>query len=71
MRSPFVGRVEESRHQEFRAGEFVTGLFGWQDYAVVDVSAIQRKVPAAGLPISTSLAGTHRQSVRAWSATSL
>jgi NADPH-dependent curcumin reductase CurA len=55
MRSPAVGRVEESRHQDFRPGEFVTGLFGWQDYAVVDASAIQRKVPGTGLPISTSL----------------
>jgi NADPH-dependent curcumin reductase CurA len=55
MRSPAVGRVEESRHQDFRPGEFVTGLFGWQDYAVVDASAIQRKVPGADLPISTSL----------------
>jgi len=55
MRAPATGRVEESRHPDFRAGEFVTGLFGWQDYAVVDVGAIQRKVPATGLPISTSL----------------
>lgn len=55
MRSPAVGRVEESHHPDFRPGEFVTGWFGWQDYAVVDASAIQRKVPATGLPISTSL----------------
>lgn len=55
MRAPAVGRVEESRHQDFRPGEFVAGMFGWQDYAVVDTSAIQRKVPATGLPISTSL----------------
>jgi len=55
MRAPATGRVEESRHPDFRPGEFVTGLFGWQDYAVVVASAIQRKVPATGLPISTSL----------------
>lgn len=55
MRSPAVGRVEESREPDFRAGEFVTGMFGWQDYAVVDASAIERKVPADGPPISTAL----------------
>lgn len=55
MRAPAVGRVEESRHLDFHPGEFVTGLFGWQDYAAVDASAIQRKVPATGLPISTAL----------------
>ncbi|HUK05267.1 MAG TPA: NADP-dependent oxidoreductase [Burkholderiales bacterium] len=55
MRAPATGRVEESRHPDFRPGELVTGLFGWQDYAVVDASTIQRKVPARGLPISTSL----------------
>lgn len=55
MRSYAVGRVEESRHPDFRAGEFVTGQFGWQDYAALDAKAIQRKVSATGLPISTAL----------------
>src|SRR5258706_3710908 len=55
MRSPAVGRVEESRHPDFGPREFVTGFFGWQDYAVVDASAVQRKVPTTGLPISTAL----------------
>ena len=30
-------------------------MFGWQDYAVVDAEAIERKVDGSGLPISTSL----------------
>ena len=30
-------------------------MFGWQDYAVVDADAIERKVGGSGLPISTSL----------------
>lgn len=55
MRALAVGRVEESRHPDIHAGEYVTGMFGWQDYAVVDGGAIQRKVAAEGLPISTSL----------------
>jgi len=55
MRSPAVGRVAQSRDPEFLQGEFVTGMFGWQDYAVVDAAGIQRKVPADGLPLSTAL----------------
>ncbi|HEU4647249.1 MAG TPA: NADP-dependent oxidoreductase [Burkholderiales bacterium] len=55
MRSLAVGRVEESRHDDFHPGDYVTGMFGWQDYAAVDGKAIQRKVIATGLPISTSL----------------
>jgi NADPH-dependent curcumin reductase CurA len=55
MRSLAVGRVEQSRHREFRPGDYVTGMFGWQDYAAVDPQAIQRKVTETALPISTSL----------------
>ena len=55
MRSLAVGRVEASRNSEFRPGEYVTGMFGWQDYAVVDAEAIERKVGGSDLPISTSL----------------
>src|SRR6478609_7089146 len=55
MRSLAVGRVEESRNSEFDPGDYVTGMFGWQDYAVVDATAIQRKIDGSGLPISTSL----------------
>lgn len=54
MRSLAVGRVEESRHGAFHPGDYVLGMFGWQDYAAVDGKAIQRKVET-GLPISTSL----------------
>lgn len=55
MRSLAVGRVEQSRHPEFHPGDYVTGMFGWQDYAAVDGKAIQRKIVETGLPISTSL----------------
>lgn len=55
MRSLAVGRVEQSRHPEFHPGDYVTGMFGWQDYAAVDAKTIQRKVVETGLPISTSL----------------
>jgi NADPH-dependent curcumin reductase CurA len=55
MRSPAFGRVEESRSSDFHPGEYVTGMFGWQDYAVVDAEAIERDVGGSGLSISTSL----------------
>jgi NADPH-dependent curcumin reductase CurA len=55
MRALAVGRVVASRHSDFRPGEFVTGMFGWQDYAAVAATVIQRKVTATDGPISTSL----------------
>ena len=55
MRSFTVGRVETSRHPEFIAGDFVTGMFGWQDYALVGAKDIERKIADADLPISTAL----------------
>ncbi|MHB8495650.1 MAG: NADP-dependent oxidoreductase [Casimicrobiaceae bacterium] len=55
MRSLAVGRVEGSRHPDFHPGDYVTGMFGWQDYAVIGGNAIQRKVVETDLPISTSL----------------
>src|SRR5438094_9351602 len=31
MRSLAVGQVEESRSSDFHPGEYVAGMFGWQD----------------------------------------
>lgn len=55
MRALAVGRVEASRHPDFHPGEYVTGMFGWQDYAAVEGNAIQRKIDRTELPISTAL----------------
>ena len=55
MRSFTVGRVVESRHRGYRVGDHVTGLLGWQDYALVDAAAIQRKIETTDLPVSTAL----------------
>ena len=55
MRSGAVGRVEESRSADFHAGDYVLGMFGWQDFAVVAAEGIERKVDGSVLPISTSL----------------
>lgn len=58
MRSLAVGRVVESRHPAYQSGDAVTGMFGWQEWAMLDPAVIDRKVNAgvtAGLPLSTAL----------------
>jgi hypothetical protein len=55
MRAFTVGRIVASRSTEYAVGDIVTGLFGWQDYAVVDGSKVQRRVDEAVLPMSTAL----------------
>ncbi len=55
MRALATGRVVSSLDPQFRPGDFVTGMFGWQDYAAVDAKAIQRKITETDLPVSTSL----------------
>lgn len=55
MRGFAVGRVTESRHPDFRPGDYVTGMFGWQDYAAVDARTVQRKITDIDLPLSTAL----------------
>jgi len=55
MRSFAVGVIDASNHADYPVGMHVTGLFGWQDYAVVDVSAVEQTLTDNGLPISTAL----------------
>jgi NADPH-dependent curcumin reductase CurA len=42
MRAGAVGEVVESRHPDFEPGEWVQGLFGWQDYAVLPGALLGR-----------------------------
>lgn len=55
MRSFAVGEVVESRHPGYKTGEFVAGLFGWQDYALSDGRDVTRKVEERDLPVSAAL----------------
>jgi NADPH-dependent curcumin reductase len=55
MRSLSTGCVVASRDTGYQVGDLVTGWLGWQEYACVRPHAIQRKLPASGLPVSTSL----------------
>jgi len=36
MRGGTIGVVEESRNANFKVGDHVSGLLGWQEYAVTD-----------------------------------
>jgi NADPH-dependent curcumin reductase CurA len=49
-----VGVVEESRHDGFKEGDVVEGMFGWQAYAISDGSGL-RKIDPSLAPISTAL----------------
>jgi NADPH-dependent curcumin reductase len=55
MRAFAVGRIVASRSSKYGVGDIVTGLFGWQDYAVVDASKVDRSITETDLPISTAL----------------
>jgi NADPH-dependent curcumin reductase len=54
MRSFAAGIVTASRHPGYEVGDRVVGMFGWQDFAVSDGSAVQ-KVRGADLPLSLYL----------------
>ncbi len=55
MRSVAVAEVIESKHPDFNTGDFVYGLFGWQQYCVTEVTPLMRKLDPAIAPISTAL----------------
>lgn len=55
MRSVAVAEVLESQHPDYAKGDYVYGLFGWQEYCVTDVNPFLRKVDPSLAPISTAL----------------
>ncbi|BBZ06577.1 hypothetical protein MDOR_07460 [Mycolicibacterium doricum] len=50
MASVSVGEVVESNHPGFRVGEYLSGAFGWQDYAVSDGTAFGGLLPPVAIP---------------------
>jgi NADPH-dependent curcumin reductase CurA len=44
-----------SRHPNYREGDAVMGMLGWQEYAISDGSTITRKIKERDLPLSLSL----------------
>lgn len=65
MRGFTVGRVITSKHPDFKEGDLVQGLNGWQDYAISDGCNYNKdgvvdswnisEIVHAGLPISSAL----------------
>lgn len=55
MRAFSVGEVVESRHPDYAVGEMVSGMFGWNRFAVSDGSDVDRKVAERDLPASLAL----------------
>ncbi|MFZ0623643.1 MAG: NADP-dependent oxidoreductase, partial [Pseudolabrys sp.] len=55
MRAFAAGTVVASRHPNYREGDTVMGMLGWQGYAISDASTITRKVKENDLPLSLSL----------------
>lgn len=55
MRSFTAGVIDASNHPGYPVGTRVSGMFGWQDFAVADVSVIEQVIEVHDLPISTSL----------------
>ncbi len=55
MRAFSVGEVLESRNPDYKPGDQVMGIFGWQDYAAVGQAAVMRKIREPDLPLSLSL----------------
>ncbi len=66
MRAFAVGEVVESRHREYRAGDLVSGLFGWQRFAVSDGSDVMRKLAEPDLPPSLALGVLGLNGITAW-----
>ena len=58
MRSFAAGEVLQSTHPDFKPGDKVMGMFGWQEFAVVGPAAVTRKIREEDLPLSLSLGVT-------------
>ena len=55
MRSFALGRIIESDHPDYPVGAHVTGMFGWQDFAFIEPSAIDHLIHQTDLPLSAFL----------------
>ena len=56
MRGMTLGVVEESRHPGFAAGDLVSGILGWQRYAVTDGQGLTKLPKGAPLPLTAFMA---------------
>ncbi len=56
MRGFTIGEVTESRHADYKPGDIVQGLLGWQSWAVSDGGALTR-LPKEAVPDLTAFPG--------------
>jgi hypothetical protein len=63
-----AGEVVDSRHANFKAGDMVAGMGGWQQFSVVDGNAkgLLRKVDVTRIPLSAYLGAVGMPGVTAW-----
>jgi len=63
-----VGEVVESRHPDYKPGDAVVGMGGWQQYSVVAAAQpwALRKIDTARVPISAYLGAVGMPGVTAW-----
>jgi NADPH-dependent curcumin reductase CurA len=58
VRSGGVGRVVESKNDQYAVGDLVNGLVGWQDYAVLGKGFLPAKIPSSvPIPLAMSTLG--------------
>ncbi len=50
-----VGKILKSNHPKFAEGSYVSGMFGWQEYAVSDGTGGVRRIDPDVAPVSTAL----------------
>ncbi len=60
-----AGRVVESRHPKFKAGDVVVGYLGWQEYGISDGSGLY-KVDTTHVPLAAYLGAVGMPGVTGW-----
>ncbi len=65
MVGEMVGKIVESRHEQYQAGQYVSGHFGWQEYAVSDGEGVRRIDPTVA-PVSAALHVLGMPGLTAW-----
>ncbi len=55
MRGGGIGVVEESRNPNFKAGDHVSGLVGWQEYTVTDGAGLSKLPNNPAIPLTAYL----------------
>jgi hypothetical protein len=68
MQGGTVGEVVESKSPEYKPGDKVVGMGGWQQYSVVDAgpAGMLRKIDTTHVPISHFLGAVGMPGVTAW-----